>query len=114
MTGKKGISKVGFEKLQDGSIKVLYFNDKGDIAYKGWTLPLYVVKGLTSWWNKSNKEKGIHPFMKEKSAICEYRMRTANYIEIEEYINPSHHKINFWTLSIDTAEELVNWVDTKR
>jgi len=114
MTGKKGISKVGFEKFQDGSIKVRYFNDNDDIVYKGWKLPNYVVKGLTSWWNKSNKENGIHPFMKEKSASCEFTMRTANYIEIEEYINPRHHKKNFWTLSIDTVEELVNWVETKR
>lgn len=111
MTDKKGINKVEFKKLLDGSVEARYFDHDKNTSYQAWTLPKPVAEELISWWKKLKKDKGIHPPIKERSASCEFTMHTENYIDIEEHFTPGRPKKNFWTLSIDTVEELVNWAE---
>ncbi|MGR3318311.1 MAG: hypothetical protein ACUZ8O_07490 [Candidatus Anammoxibacter sp.] len=113
MTEKKGINKVGFKKLFDGSVEVSCFDDNEDVTSQAWTLPGHVAGELISWWKKLDKENGIHPPIKETSISCEITVRTENYIDIEEFFTSGSPKKNFWTLSIDTVEELVNWAEKK-
>lgn len=111
MAEKKGVSKVAFKKLLDGGIEVYYFDQDKQTSCQAWTLPKSVAEELISWWKKLNKENGIHPPIKERYASCEITVHTENYIDIEEFFLVGSPKKNFWTLSINTVEELVNWAE---
>ncbi len=113
MTEKKGINKVEFRKLSDGSVDAYYFDHDKKTSCQAWTLPNFVTKKLVSWWKGLNKEKGVHPPIKEKSTSCAFTMHTENYIDIEECGTPGCNKKNFWTLSVDSLEELVILDDKK-
>ncbi|MGR3177393.1 MAG: hypothetical protein ACUZ8E_04995 [Candidatus Anammoxibacter sp.] len=111
MTEKKGISKVEFKELRDGSVEVCYFDQDKHASSQAWVLPTSVAEELISWWKKLNKENGIHPPIKERYASCEITVHTENYIDIEEFFTSGSPKKNFWTLTMDTVEELVNWAE---
>ena len=113
MTAKREINKVEFKKMLDGSVGVHYFDHDKKASYHAWTLPTSVAKRLVSWWKGLNKEKCMRLPIKEWSASCAFTMHTENYIDIEECITPGCNKKNFWTLSIDTLEELVILAEKK-
>ncbi|MGR3219078.1 MAG: hypothetical protein ACUZ8H_04575 [Candidatus Anammoxibacter sp.] len=114
MTEIKGVNKVEFKELLNGGIEVCYFDQEKQTLCQAWTLPASVAEELVSWWKKSNKKTGVHPPIKERYASCEITVHTENYIDIEEFFTSGSPKKNFWTLSMDTVEELVNWTEKNK
>lgn len=111
MADKKGIDKVKFETLSNGNTVASYFDSSRNTHSHAWALPRSVTEELIIWWNKLPKDNGVHPPIKEKIRNCEFTVHTENYIDIEEYFFPDSPKKNFWTLSVDTVEELVTWAE---
>ncbi len=110
---KSGIHKVEFAKLADGGIEARYFDQAKDASRHAWTLPDSTAGALVSWWKKIKQDKWKLPSIREKIGSCEFAAHTANYIDIEESFTPYSPAKNFWTLSIDTVEELVNWTEKR-